>query len=163
MVLFVAGESGKARAIRHPTWPWRVWAAGALLCAAHMLIAMAGHHAWSHEHAVRETATRSAAVYGFGWRGGLYVNYAFLIVWIAEIVWWRVSPVTYFRRSALVTWGLRIFYAVIIINGVVVFASPAGRAAGVGLSIWLGWVWSRTTALPVPLASDRTARSYRGS
>jgi hypothetical protein len=164
MILFVAGEMGKGRTELAEARAWRAWAAGAVLCAAHIAIAMSVRHGWNHDDAVRETAARAAGVYGFGWRGSLYVNYAFLVVWIAEIVWWAASAATYVQRPALVTWLLRTFYAIIIINAVVIFASPGGRVAGVLLSIWLAWVWSRSTGLPAPQqASGRTARSYRES
>ena len=157
MVLFVAGETGKRRA-PHSPWPWRAWTIGAVFCAAHMVIAMGFHHGWSHEHAIRETAARSAAVYGFGWSGGLYVNYAFLILWIAETLWWAVDPDSYSRRSPVVTWLLRVFYAIIIVNGVVIFASAPGRVAGVTLSAWLAWIWWRSVA-----PSDRLSARTHGT
>lgn len=143
MLLFAAGETGKLRASASASWPWRAWTAGAVLCAVHMVIAIGVHHEWSHEHAVRETAARSAAVYGFGWSGGLYVNYVFLILWSGESLWWGADPVSYSRRHASVTWLLRIVYAIVIVNGVVIFASTAGRVVGVALSAWLAWLWCR--------------------
>jgi hypothetical protein len=161
MILFVAAETAKARPHGATPGAWRLWAAGALLCAIHIVLAMAVHHAWSHEHAVRETAARSAEVYGFGWRGGLYLNYVFLLVWIAELVWWRASPAAYLGRSGFLAWTLRAFYAVIIVNAVVIFASPPGRVVGLVLCAWLGWGWLRSIASPRRLpATGRTTRSY---
>lgn len=144
MILFVAGEMGKGRTKLTEARALRAWFAGAVLCAAHIAIAMSVRHGWSHDSAVRETAARAAEVYGVGWRGAVYVNYAFLIAWTAEIVWWGASPATYFQRPAAVTWMLRTFYAIIITNAVVIFASPGGRVAGVLLSICLVWAWYGT-------------------
>ena len=78
-----------------------VWCAGLVACVAHILIAMAYRHGWSHEAAVLETARQTAAVYGLAWGGGVYVNYLFVGVWLAEIAWWR-SILVALRGSAAV-------------------------------------------------------------
>jgi hypothetical protein len=118
-------------------WRWYAYAFGAALCVVHILLAMGVHHGWSHEAAVRETAARSAEVYGFGWRGAIYVNYVFILAWIGEAAWWRADPVSYAARSALGAWALRLFYFVVVFNAAIVFASPAGRIAGATLLAWV--------------------------
>jgi hypothetical protein len=89
VILFVAGEAGKhfARADNSLKWPRWAWAVGVVLCAVHMVIAMAVRYGWSHRDAVLATAEQAAAVYGIGWSGGLYVNYVFLLIWAGEIAW----------------------------------------------------------------------------
>ena len=67
----------------------------------HILIAMSHHHRWSHEAAVLETARQTAAVYGLAWGGGVYVNYLFVGVWLAELVWWRIDPAALSRPARL--------------------------------------------------------------
>lgn len=42
---------------------------------------------WDHEVAVAETARQAAVRFGWGWRGSLYVNYAFLTWWLADVCW----------------------------------------------------------------------------
>jgi hypothetical protein len=150
LVLFVAGEAGKARDALCGArgWGWRAWTAGAVLCAAHMAMAMALRHGWSQQAAAAATARQTARVYGIDWAGGLYVNYAFLVVWIAEAVWWGLSPAHYAVRNAAVTWTLRSFYFVVIFNGVVIFAGPPGRIAGVLLVAGLVWTWSERGRRP---------------
>jgi hypothetical protein len=69
------------------------------------------------------------------------VNYAFLAVWIAEASWWGIAPARYALRSAFIRWTLRLFYFVVIFNGVVVFAGPARRMAGLMLVADLVWSW----------------------
>ncbi len=145
MLLFVAGEAGKGRAVARAaaSWPWRAWLVGVALCAVHVTIAMAVHHGWDHEHAIRETMERTAEVYGVGPRAGLYVNYLFVVAWAAEVVWWAAWPILYAGRPPALTWALRAFYFIIIVNGVVIFASPQGRVIGVPLVAYLLWVWAR--------------------
>ena len=142
--LFVAGEAGK-RALENggpaTGWPWQMWTLGAALCVLHMGIAFGVRHGWSHSAAVAETARQTAEVYGVAWGVGVYVNYLFASLWLAEAGWWRADPRAYLRRSRRITWLLRGFYFLILVNAALVFASPAGRVAGVPLVAALAWVW----------------------
>ena len=130
---FVAGEAGKTRLFRTgvaPRWAWTAWCAGLIVCTIHILIAMAHHHGWSHQAAVEETARQTAAVYGLAWGGGVYVNYLFAGVWLAELLWWRVDPGGYAVQPPWMRWAVRTFYLVIVFNAAVVFVAPGRRAAG---------------------------------
>lgn len=144
VLLFVAGEAGKQRAVRRGLplrGAWLLWAVGALLCAAHMTLAMGVRYDWSHQAAIESTARQTQAVYGVNWRGGVYVNYAFLALWIAEVMWWRASPRRYLSRPAATTWIVRSFYLLVLFNAAVVFASGARAVAGVLLIAFLLWIW----------------------
>jgi hypothetical protein len=144
VVLFVLGEEGKRPALRGAEatwWAWPAWAAGAALCAAHMTFAMGVHHGWSHQSALDSTALQTERVYGIHWSGGLYVNYAFLAAWLTELGWWRFDAAGYFSRPAAVTWLLRCSYFVILVNAVVVFASPWARFTGFIVMALLLWAW----------------------
>jgi hypothetical protein len=74
-----------------------------------------------------------------GW--GVYVNYVFFAVWLADAVWWRVSPDVH-RRPAGVTWALRVFYLIIIVNAAVIFAVGWRRILGLLIVSWLARVWT---------------------
>jgi hypothetical protein len=164
MILFVAGEAGRGfvRADRNLKWPWWAWAIGVTLCAVHMGIALALHSGWSHQEAVRATTEQAAAVYGISWSGGLYVNYAFLLIWAGETAWWAMSPRTYLSRSATVVWSLCAFYFVIIFNAVVVFARPVMRPAGLVLIAVLVGTWIRISApRQMPPAATIGTRPFR--
>ena len=144
LALFVVAEGGKRRLLETgavPGWAWPVWLTGAVMCTVHIVLAFAGRHAWSHGAAMRETARQTAAVYGINWGGGVYVNYLFLAAWLAEAWWWRMYPCQYFGRRAAITWSLRAFYFLIIMNAAVVFASVPGRVIGLVLVGALLWVW----------------------
>ena len=144
MALFVAGEVAKTYARDRPVkWPWLLWAAGAILCAVHMGVAMAVRYAWNFDEAVRDTAAQAAVVYGVTWPGSLYVNYVFTLTWLAETAWWAVSPRTYAARPAAVVWLSRLFYFIVIFNAVVVFARGPARPFGVVLVAVLAAAWVR--------------------
>jgi len=140
VLLFVLGEGGK-REGRPCRWAWHLWAFGAVLCAVHMLLAMGIRHGWSHQSAIESTAAQTQAVYGLNWGGGVYVNYAFLAVWIAELIWWRASPAAFFSRPSFATWSLRTFYLIVLFNAAVVFASGFRALAGLLLIASLLWIW----------------------
>ncbi len=138
------GEVGRRRhrqTLIPPRWAQLGSAAGVALGVVHSLLALAVVYGWNHALAVEVTAQRSATVYGFGWPGGLYVNYVFLGWWVMDTVWWWRSPGTFVRRPALFNWFWRLMTFTMVVNGAVVFASPAGRLAGVPLVAGLLWVW----------------------
>ena len=142
LAAFVAGEAGKRRR-PIPGWAWPVWLAGALLCVLHIGIALGHHHHWNHAAAVTETARQTAAVYGLAWGGGVYVNYVFAAVWLAELWYWRTRPAGYFERSPILLWGVRAFFFIIVFNAAVVFAAPRTRVAGVVLTAALLLIWAK--------------------
>jgi hypothetical protein len=145
--LFVAGEVAKVQLTgRVREEAWKAWALGVALCAIHMALAMWLRYGWHHDEAVRQTAAQAAAVYGVTWRGGLYVNYLFLIIWAGDTVWWGASPVSYTARASWLTWTLRGFYFVILFNAAVVFASARGRIVGIALMAILVAAWAATLA-----------------
>ena len=131
LVLFVAAEAGKGPLSRHGTpapWARPLWIAGGVLAVVHMLLTFALRYQWDHETAVVETARQGAAVYGFAWRGSIYVNYLFLVLWLTVAWRWR-------------HWLWRAFALMMIVNGAVIFARPAVRPFGVALTASLLWVW----------------------
>lgn len=144
MLCFVAGESGRAftrRGSAPPRWALWVFATGLLLAIVHTLLAFASIHNWSHADAVMTTAVQTQIVYGVPVGGGIYVNYLFFAVWLADAWWWKAAPGGYERPRA-VTWTLRAFYMLIIFNAVVVFVDGARRMAGLALVSWLARAWS---------------------
>jgi hypothetical protein len=152
LAAFVAAETGKQQPIV-PRWAWPVSLAGALLCVLHIVIAFGHQHHWSHDAAVEATARQTAAVYGLAWGGGVYVNYVFVAVWLADLWRWRRRPAEYFARSPAAQWGLRAFFFIIIVNAAVVFASPRTRVAGVVLTVMLLASWVKRTASARPRPS----------
>jgi hypothetical protein len=155
LTLFVTAEAGRCRAGggRSPRqWARLAGAAGVVLMIVHVLLALALRYDWDHERAVHETARQAAAVYGFEWKGNIYVSYAFVLLWAAELWRWRTAH----SRPRPVTWMLRGFFLVIIANGAVVFASGPGRVAGSVLVAALVWAWwPRRSNPPSPVIAAR--------
>lgn len=144
VTLFVAAQLGhraRAERARGGGWPSRAFAAGAVLLGVHMAMAMAWTHAWSHTAALADTARVTASVYGVAWSGGLYANYAFLALWVAEAVWWWRSPAGYASRSRGLTWTIRALFAVILVNATVVFTRGPSQVLGLVLMLALLWAW----------------------
>jgi hypothetical protein len=131
LALFVLAEAGKgplAEGERPASWARLAWTLGALLLVVHAFIAFATRYEWDHERAVRETALQGAAFYGVAWRGSIYVNYAFIVLWLAFAWRWR-------------NWWWRAFALLMIVNGAIVFARPIARPFGILLIAALLWAW----------------------
>jgi hypothetical protein len=149
LALYVAAEVGRQRLShrdRPAAWARPALILGALLMTLHILVALASRYGWDHDRAVRETARQAAAVYGFEWRGNIFVSYAFVVLWFVEV--WRWPT----RRGAAtnaIGWALRAFYILIIFNGAVVFATTVlSRVLGSLLVATLVWAWWPTDARP---------------
>ena len=109
--------------------------------AIHVLIALAIQYGWSHEQAVTATARQAAEIYGFEWRGSIYVSYAFVLIWLAEAWRWRRNPALYVARVSAATWVLRLFFLLVIVNGAIVFATHPMRLLGLAIVGVLVWSW----------------------
>jgi hypothetical protein len=139
---FAAGELAKARQL---AGAWSISAAGAILMAVHIVLAMAVRHEWSHALAVEQTARQTNDMFGLNWGGGLYVNYVFAIVWMAELFVWRQWPEGYAKRPGWITWLLRGFYFVIVLSAAVVFATGWRRWMGAAIVAAVLASWSVKT------------------
>jgi hypothetical protein len=147
LALFAAGEAGKrgwATGGATARWAWPASATGVTIAIAHVIIAMGARHGWSHDAALAATARQTRAVYGVDWGGGLFVNYAFVSVWIVELWLWRRAPAGHVSRPDAVTWLVRGFFFVVIVNAAIVFAGGLRRIAGaiIVLSLVVSW-WPR--------------------
>ena len=143
LALFVAGESGRSFSPpgrKPPAWAWWLFIAGWIAAIVHTLIAFDVVHGWSHDAAVQSTASQTEAMFGKPAGAGVYVNYVFFAVWLADAWWWKAALPGYVRPAA-VTWALRAFYLVIIINAAVVFVPGGRRIIGLVLVSWLARIW----------------------
>ena len=144
LVLFVAAESGRAFSPpgkKLPSWVWWTFVAGWALAIVHTLLAFGVVHGWSHDDAVASTARQTKAMFGRPFGAGVYVNYLFFAVWLADAWWWRAAPAGYVRPAAA-TWMLRAFYMVMIVNAAVIFVPGVRRYFGLLLVSWLARIWA---------------------
>jgi hypothetical protein len=107
-----------------------IWTAGMALALLHVLSAFHLIYAWDHEAAVAATVRQAADRFGLGWRGAIYVNYAFLALWLADLCWWWAAPLSHRSRSLTIENTRLAVFAFMFLNGAVVFASGAGRLIG---------------------------------
>ncbi len=120
-----------------------VWTAGAALLAVHTAIAFHSRHAWSHDAAYASTSIQSEALTGVAAGWGLYLNYGFILLWLADAVWWWAAPAAYERRSRAADRALFAFFLFMMVNGAVVFAMSRMRwlsvlcvAAALAARVW---------------------------
>lgn len=68
-----------------------IWTIGCVLFAAHVAAAFHFYHAWSHAAAWRKTAEETQALLGVPFGDGIYFSYAFLVLWVLDVVWLWIS------------------------------------------------------------------------
>lgn len=97
------------------------WTVGGLACLAHILLAMHFQHDWRLAAAYAETARQTREIIGLDWGGGIYINFLFAAVWLADAAWWWCSPASRAARGKWLSWAIHGFLAFIIFNATVVF------------------------------------------
>lgn len=133
--LYAAGELARVRWRRDggggvACGRW-VWTFGCAFYLAHVVLAFAVFHGWSHSLAYEFTARQTGELTGWDWGGGIYVNYLFSALWLAETIqWWR-APDAYRRRSRPVDLAIRLCFAFMVLNGAVIFVAGPQRWLGI--------------------------------
>ncbi|MDX2040891.1 MAG: hypothetical protein SF097_06565 [Acidobacteriota bacterium] len=126
------------------TWQRRarlVWTIGCLALIAHTISAFHFYHHWSQASALREVERQTAEVTGMSWGGGLFINYAFLAAWIADVTWWWRGLDGYQRRHWAITAVWQFVLIFMIFNATVIFKTGVVRWVGVVLCLGLLAVW----------------------
>src|SRR5690606_2887397 len=112
-----------------------VWTAGCVIYLLHVAAAFHFVHDWSHEAACAQTAQQTAAVTGWHWGGGLWINYAFTLWWPLDVAW------TWLRGlDGLPRWYIVCLHAVagfLMFNATVVFGPAWWRWAAGMLAVVL--------------------------
>lgn len=121
--------------LRRPSPARWAWTFAWLSLLLHLLAAFGIGHGWSHAAAVE----RIREVGGTG--AGILVNYAFVLVWTADLAWWWLAPAGHARRPAGVAWAVHGFAVFMVVNGTVVFGPPGRRWAYAALLAALGGAW----------------------
>ena len=118
-----------------------LWTLGFAMAVLHVALAFHLRHRWSHSAALAETARQTEELLGYRFGGGVYVNYAFLIVWAADVCWWWWRPASFSKRSPALDRIVRLFLFFIFVNGAIVFAHGAVRGFGLLALLVLGVAW----------------------
>jgi len=135
---------------RDARWPaigrW-IWTAGCGLFVLHVVCAMAFYHHWSHAAAFDKTARETQELLGFSFGGGIYFSYVFLLLWLADVLWSWLAPVSYFTRPLWIAASVHVYLLFIAANGAMVFESGPTRWGGIAGCLLLAglgvWRWSR--------------------
>ena len=130
-IAWAIGEALMNRSARADRLARASWTAGIALAFVHVLLAFDLIYGWDHEAAVAATVRQSADRFGLAWRGGIYVNYAFLGLWFADVCWWWLGPSSRRSRSPRVEMTRLALFTFMFVNGAVIFASGVGRVAGI--------------------------------
>ncbi len=147
MVAYAAGLlifAFVGKSLKRDTTVRLLWTFACAVLLVHVVCAFHFYHRWSHAAAYLDTARQTRDVVGTNWGGGLYVNYALLIGWIADVGWWWLSGLhSYRRRPWLIVVAWHAFLIFIIFNATVIFGSGFTRWAGLVLCLGLFAAWWR--------------------
>ncbi len=103
-----------------------LWSLGCVLAWLHIAIAFHLGHGWSHQTAWEHTKQ----IGGYG--DGIYVNYLFALVWLADALWACVAFNSYRARPRRLNWTVHGFLAFVVVNAAVVFGSWDSRISFFG-------------------------------
>jgi hypothetical protein len=120
-----------------PKWSRAGWTAGCLAYLLHVACAFQYYHHWTHAEAYAFAAQQTADVAGLNWGGGLYVNYAFTLVWVTDVCWWWGGMERYLARPRLIECAVQGFLGFIAFNATVVFATGFSRWFGLAACVLL--------------------------
>jgi hypothetical protein len=107
-----------------------LYTAALILALTHVALAFHVTYAWSHGAAVAETARQTASLTGWAWGGGVFINYAFLALWIGDAGWWWMAPASRARRLPAIEASRLGLFVFMFVNGAIVFAAGIGRLVG---------------------------------
>jgi hypothetical protein len=91
------------------------WTLGCLAFLIHVATAFDRVHGWSNSAAVQHVEEVS----GFG--RGLYISYAFTVLWVVDAAWWWLDARGYDARPAWLDGGIHGFIAFLMFSGTVIY------------------------------------------
>ena len=124
-----------------------VWTMGSMFYLAHVACAFQFFHHWSHAAAYQRTAEQTAAVTGWNWGGGLYFNYVFTAVWLADTVMLWLST-SYGPGTRWLEAAIQVFLWFMVFNATVVFGHGLVRWFGLTGCGWLAVLTAQRFARP---------------
>ena len=145
---WATGEALMRRSPRVDRWARAVWTVGLVLALIHVGLAFHFVYGWNHEAAVAATARQAAERVGWGWRGGIYVNYLFLVFWLADVCWWWAAPASHASRSLRIETARFVAFMFMFVNGAVVFVHGPRRLLGAATLLAVLHVWTSSRRAP---------------
>jgi len=106
-----------------------------------MLAAFGVYHHWSHQEAYLDTARQTAEIFYIDWGGGIYFNYLFSVIWLADVVWLWMDTAGYNKRPRWISAAIHSFMAFMFFNATIVFAAGWTRRFGLAACLALLLLW----------------------
>ncbi len=98
------------------------WSIGCATFVLHVIVAFHFIHHWSHTAAFDATAKRTAEMTGWNSGFGLYINEAFLLLWLTDtFFWWQDVSWPRHRR---IYWTVQSVFAFLMIQATAIFGPP---------------------------------------
>lgn len=145
ILAYAVGAAIFALSHNRPKWDSSarlIWTIACISLVAHVASAFHFYHQWSHNAAYRETARQTYEVFGVNWGGGIYFNYALLVLWILDVGWWWFGGLlAYRRRSWLLAVAWHLFLIFMFFNATVIFGTGFVRWLGLGVCFGLCVLW----------------------
>ena len=112
-----------------------LWTAGCLGFVLHVAVAFHFQHGWSHAAAFEHVRLRTLRETGWDSGFGLYVNYAFGLLWSADtLLWWRQLD---WPEKRVPYWTVQASFAFLMIQATAVFGPPFWKPACVAIGLLL--------------------------
>ena len=125
-----------------------IWAVGCLFYLLHVGLAFAFVHDWSHAAALEHTAAETARMTGVHRGEGLWVNYLFSLIWIADVIRVFVAFIHKRTTNVPVDYVVASFFAFVVLNATVVFGPVVYRWLAVPFGIMFTLTWIRSSRAP---------------
>lgn len=122
--------AGGPRSAKASRWLRGLWTVSCLAFLIHVVSAYHFEYRWDHQEAVTRTAEQTKNLLGVAFGEGLYFNYVFMFVWIADVVFWWSGTDRYPARPMWLTLIVHGYLFFIAFNGAVVFKSGVTRVVG---------------------------------
>ena len=121
----------------------RWWSIGCAAFLLHVIAAFHFIHHWSHAAAFEATARRTAEMTGWNSGFGVYINEAFLVLWLTDtFFWWQDLSWPRHRR---IYWAVQSVFAFLMLQATAIFGPPFWIPvvvlviAFLWLRPWTGW------------------------
>ena len=129
-----------------------LWTIGAAANLAHVLLAFHFVHHWDQDLATAAVARQTFARTGIDSGIGLYVNYAFTTLWLADAALWWLWPARHAHRSRRTDAVIQVLFLFMFFNATVVFGTSPRWIIGLILCLVgaVGWLCTKKRAM-IPL------------
>jgi len=98
------------------------WTIGCVAFLLHVMSAFHFIHHWNHAAAFESTAKRTAEMTGWNSGFGLYVNEAFLLLWLTDtFLWWQDL---FWPRHRRIYWLVQSVFAFLMLQATAIFGPP---------------------------------------